>query len=397
MNGWRSRILLPFLLTRGALLLVGLLACHRLVSGLTLQKGNLVYHQPGPPWLDLWARWDSEWYLLIAEQGYRSEPFFLGLPVNYREGDTTGFFPLYPLLIHAARYIGLSSLAAGVLISNLALLAALACLFSLARRDLGEEEASASVWALLAFPTSFFLSAVYAESLMLACLLGSILAARERRPWLAGGVGALCVLSRPTGFLVLVPLFDELVIRRWSESGREELGHPGQGRRAWRSGLAAARGLPPLTLPLVALGGYMVYCHALYGRYEEFLIRQSRWRGPTSGPWRAFVRFFESPGAQDVHHLKLDLIAAVLCVVSIPFLFRALRRSYALYATAAILLPLGSTLWSFSRFAATIFPLHLLLGRALARSPRLFPAYLALALPLLGVLMALYAAWWWAG
>jgi mannosyltransferase PIG-V len=379
----RARILLPFLVTRGTLILVGLLAMNMLMSGLTLQKGNLVYHRAGPAVLEMWARWDAEWYLLVAEQGYRSEAHFLGLPVRYHVGDTTGFFPLYPLLIRAATLLGLSSLLAGVLVSNAALLTALAFLKNLARRDFGEEEAEAAVWVLLAFPTSLFLSAVYAESLMLACLLGSLWAVRAGRPWLAGVLAGLCVLSRPTGILVLIPLFDELIIEPWARRD------PAKGSTLRRFG--------PLFPPLAALAGYAAYCHSLFGSYAAFLLRQERWRGPSSGPWRAFQRYLESPGSHDVHHSAIDLAFALLFVGSIPFLFLRLRRSYALYATAAILLPLCSTLWSFRRFAATVFPFHLLVAIVTVRSRGTFAAYLAVGLPLLGFFMALYAAWWWAG
>jgi hypothetical protein len=353
-----------------------------LISGLTAQRGNLVYHEPAPAPLEIWARWDAEWYLLIADRGYDSEGSFMGRPVRYEPADATGFFPLYPLLIRALSIFGIPALLGGVLISNLALLAALRWLRDLVGMDHDPEAANRTIWVLLVFPTSFFLSAVYAESLMLACLLGAILEARRGRPTAAGLLGALCVLSKPTGILVLIPLMDELVIRRWGEGGLRGI---------------ANRCTSALLPPLAALGGYMLYCHALFGSAIPFLLRQERWRGPTTGPWRAFARYLESPRIHDGHHSTIDLIVALLFVAAIPFLFLSLRRSLALYATVAILLPLSSTLWSFSRFAASIFPVHLLIALAASRSDRLFRTYLAVALPLGGLFMSLYAAWWWVG
>jgi hypothetical protein len=383
----RQGIALPFAATRGALLLVGILASRLLVSGLTVQKGNLVYHSPGSAALEIWARWDAEWYLLIAERGYRSAEHFMGTGaaqegrrVTYGAADTTGFFPLFPLLIRALSWTGLSSLAAGVLISNAALLLALWLLRDLVRRDHGEEVAAAAAWVLLCFPTSLFLSAVYAESLMLACLLGALRAVRVDRPWLAGILGALCALSRPTGILVVIPLFDELLLAPRRQGG-------------WAAGARAAA----LGLPFAALLGYMLYCREVFGAWAPFLARQARWRGAISGPWRAFARYLESPRLHDAHHSTIDLVFAVLLVASLPVLYLRLRRSYALYATAAVLLPLTSTLWSFSRFAATIFPFHVLLATLTGPSPRRLAAYMAITLPLLGFFMALYSAWWWVG
>ncbi len=379
MNG-RAGILAPFASTRASLLLVGLLASHLLASGLTLQKGNLVYHRPGPAVLDIWARWDSEWYLLIAEKGYASDAQFLGLPVNYAPGDATGFFPLYPALIRAVTLLGPTSLLAGVLVSNLALLGALWLLRGLVRLDFGEEVARATLWILLAFPTSFFLSAVYSESVMLVTLLGALRAARAGRPWTAGLCGALCALSRPTGILVLIPLLDELVFAKSPE------------RPGIRWQVPAA-----LALPAASFFAWMLYCRSLTGSLVPFLLRQERWRGPTSGPWRAFARFFDSPRLHDAHHSTIDLVVATSFVLAIPFLYTRLRRSYALYATAAILLPLGSSLWSFSRFAAAIFPVHILAATWASRSEGRLAACLAAALPVAGFFMALFAAWWWVG
>ncbi|HET8945534.1 MAG TPA: mannosyltransferase family protein, partial [Candidatus Polarisedimenticolia bacterium] len=203
-------VLLPFAATRLALLLCGCLGASLLPSGLLLQKGNLVFHRTGPLPLEIAARWDAEWYLLIAERGYGADDAFVGLPVAYRRGDDSGFFPLYPLLIRAVAATGLSSLLAGVLVSNLAALLAAALLRDLVKRDRGEEEAHRAVWLLLSFPTSFFLSVVYAESLLLMTTLAAVRLARDSRPHAAGVAAGLACLARPTGVLALIPVVAEL-------------------------------------------------------------------------------------------------------------------------------------------------------------------------------------------
>jgi hypothetical protein len=375
------RVLLPFLATRLALLVVGWLSVHLLASGLTLQKGNLVFHQPGTPALEIWARWDAEWYLLIAERGYGADDAFVGRPVAYAPGDDAGFFPLYPMLIRAGMTSGLSPLAAGVLVSNLALLLGMALLRDLAQRDFGEAAADRTVWIFLAFPTAFFLSAVYAESIMLAMLLGAVRMARDRRPVAAGLMGALCALSRPTGILVILPLGLEL----WNG-----------GKDATSPARRASPALAAVGLSGAGLAAYMLFCRSRFGAWAPFLARQERWRGATSGPWKAFLRYFEAPQIHGAHHSTIDLVVALALVAAIPWMFLRLRRSDALYGTAAILLPLGSTLWSFTRFAAVIYPFPLLLGAA-ATTERRQAAWAALLFPIQGLFMALYASWWWVG
>ncbi|HWO71681.1 MAG TPA: mannosyltransferase family protein, partial [Actinomycetota bacterium] len=80
--------------------------------------------EPGPGWRNLvtaWERFDALWFLRIAEEGYR-------------EGDgSAAFFPLYPLAIRTvSRLLGGRPLAAALLVSNAALLAALVVLHLLA-------------------------------------------------------------------------------------------------------------------------------------------------------------------------------------------------------------------------------------------------------------------------
>jgi hypothetical protein len=376
----------PLLVTRLGLVLVGILSLHLLPSALFVQKGNLVYHQPGLSPLEVWARWDSEWYLLIAERGYGADDAFLGLPVPYHRGDDAGFFPLYPLLVRSVAALGPSTLLAGVLVSNLALLAALAVLWEMTRRDHGEAVAGRAVWILLAFPTSFFLSAVYAESLLLATLLGAIMLARARRPLLAGICAALCALAKPTGVLVLVPL----VIELWPNDGAGAAAGSSIPRRLRRLAMAVA----PV---LAALGGWALACQAIYGDFAPFLARQARWRGPTSGPWRAFVRYFDSPRIHDAHHSTIDLVCALLFLAALPVIWRRLRTSESAWATVAILLPLGSSLWSFTRFAASIYPFHVAVAVSTENSERRFMSWIAAMLPIAGLFMALFAAWWWVG
>ncbi len=114
--------------------------------------------------VNIFSRWDGGWYLDIVKHGYHFKP-------NHGLHANTAFFPLYPALMRAASTLfgrsDASILLAGLLISNLSLLVALAYLTALVRLDFSEEIASRSVLYLLAFPTTLFFSAVYTESLFL--------------------------------------------------------------------------------------------------------------------------------------------------------------------------------------------------------------------------------------
>src|SRR5437868_7228260 len=97
-------VIVPFVITRLALLLVGWLGFRLLPLPVTFPSaweigadGNkqAVVHHISPtshPWVNMLSRWDAGWYVEIARDGYRYEP---GSPSN------VAFFPLYPLLIRA--------------------------------------------------------------------------------------------------------------------------------------------------------------------------------------------------------------------------------------------------------------------------------------------------------
>src|SRR5207237_1033638 len=81
-------------------------------------------------------------------------------------------------------------------VSTVASRAAGLLLYRLAEIDEQETVARASVFFMFVFPTSYFLHIGYTESLFLALSVGAFLAARVRRWWLAGTLGALAAAAR---------------------------------------------------------------------------------------------------------------------------------------------------------------------------------------------------------
>ena len=82
--------------------------------------------------------------------------------------DPAAFWPLYPLLVGLGHLLsGWSVQLVGVVLSHLAFLPALVLLHRLVRLDFGAAAAGRTVWLVALFPTAFFFSAVYTESLFL--------------------------------------------------------------------------------------------------------------------------------------------------------------------------------------------------------------------------------------
>ena len=120
---------------------------------------------------DVWARWDSVWFLRIAEHGYGAT-----------RGVAAAFYPLYPLTLagprprlrRALRPRRHRRLARRALV-------AFVLLYRLAEERLGAEGARRAVLYLAVFPMALFLGAVYTESLYLLLAIAAFLLAERGR------------------------------------------------------------------------------------------------------------------------------------------------------------------------------------------------------------------------
>jgi hypothetical protein len=360
-----------------------------LPSAVGSQPENLVWHRPVPAPLEIWARWDSEWYLLIASEGYAVGETLAELGLPYSKNAAAGFLPLYPTLIRVLSPV-FGSVAAGVIISNVCLFISLVLLDRLVRLETGTEAggsaALAACTALLLHPSSLFLSAVYAESLFLMLSIGVFLGARTGRFGMAGVLGGLAAVTRPFGVLLVLPLAWEW----WKARGEDD--------ETTKKNARLLSGLWILLVP-AALVGFMLYTRSVFGDPLALLHRQEKWRGGLSGPWQAFIRWWEAgPVVHGVHGSTFELIIALVCLAMLAVMARRLRPSYTIYAASAVVLALGSTLWSFSRLTLTLFPFFVLVGLAWMRGRRCLPTFYAFIGGVVGsFLMVLFANWWWAG
>lgn len=141
--------------------------------------------------------WDGRWYRTVAANGYLLEPG--------RQSDPA-FFPLYPLLLRALHGFGLGYLTAGVVLSQLAFLAALASFEVLTRELFGPSFARRTVVYLALFPMGFVFSMAYPESVVLCAIALAAVAALRAR-WITAAIFmALGSLARPETLFVSIPL-----------------------------------------------------------------------------------------------------------------------------------------------------------------------------------------------
>jgi hypothetical protein len=350
---------------------------------LTRESGYLV---------DVWARWDSVWFLRLAHDGYGGT-----------EQAAAAFYPLYPLLTGVlGRVLFGHYLLAGVLISLAAALGAFVLLYELAEPRLGAAGARRAVLYLAIFPFALFLQAVYSESLFLLLVLASFLLA-ERGSFLGAGVCAgLAWLTRPVG----IALLPALALIAWRA--------PNRGGALLRLGVApAVFALYPLWL-WWRLGDPFEFREA-----EKYWGRELSSLGPIGGLWDglragwAGVRQLASgshterfwSAVQDTDPMRVAVINlenlvflglfAALTVIA----WRQFGAPYGLYATLSLLIPLSvpGERWplnSMPRFGLALFPIFLALA-TLGERPRVNTAIVTVSAVLLGVACVQWALWQW--
>jgi Mannosyltransferase (PIG-V) len=285
------------------------------------------------------AVWDGIWYRRVAVHGY------LFLPGHQND---TAFFPLYPVLLRAVHVTGLPLDAAGLLLSNLFLLAALLAVYELSLGLLPAADARRAAIFVAVFPTSYVFSMIYPESLVLLCMaLAVLLAVRDR--WLSCSfVVAAATLTRPEGVLLALPLA-AIAVDRWRTLTPDKRG------RAVAAVLAAPAALVSFLLYL----GWAVH--------DPFAWNETQ---------QTWGRSFNATGfVLSIRRLVTDLGKnywglrdALFCVVFLVLLALAARAKIAwpgarwawvVFGLAIVLLPLGSGLIeSDARFGLLALPIY---------------------------------------
>lgn len=328
------------------------------------------------PLVNVWSRWDAGWYLQIAKSGYSYKP---GRP------SSVAFFPLYPLLIRSLSTVLFFPeddywfLVSGILLSNLSLLIALIYFYKLVRLDSGEVTAARTILYLLVFPTSFFFSSVYAESLFLALSVTAFYQGRKNRWALACVLAGLAILCRSQGILIVLPLVLEYLQQRDFRFRRIQ----------WNI-------LFFLLIP-AALALFPLYLQTQFGTWRVLFAAQQPWGRHLMWPWNTLSWVLRhSPPLSGAHHEWLDFSFLLLLLVGLVLGFRWLRPSYAVYGwTAAAFFCCWGMLGSVPRFDLVVFPLFIVLGSIGARSDAFHAGYLITASMMAALLMSIHSNWNW--
>lgn len=346
--------------------------------------------------IDGLIRWDSGWYIPIAQSGYVF--------------DSTAFFPMYPLLIRLTAYITGNMWTSGLWVSNIAFFIALFYLYGIAKHEFDDDTASRTVFYVAAAPAAFFFSTVYAESIFFLFVVASFYYAIKGK-WLPAALaGALASATRLSGvFTGVFILFEALWLQgvRFIPKPRSFKAFfallkndlkllPG----AWKGILAAAATASGLI-------AYMVFLYIKFKNPLAFLSAESNWGRAVTWKWPLIL----THNILDMHQVTgsilsgnigtfaylLDTLSIVVFLPLVIIVLFKFRPSYIWFTLLSFFSPItsGSPL-SMRRFVMVLIPCFLLLG-SWGKHRWVDRLIVAISLPLQAYLMILFSHWFFAG
>lgn len=321
-------------------------------------------------------RWDSNWYISIADSGYSFSP---------GKNSNIAFFPLYPALIRIGHELtDLRMSWVGFYLSITFSLGAFLMLYRLLLLDYPNNQSLKIVIFWILFPFSYFLISVYTESLFVFLAVTSLYFARKKR-WLAASImAALAVLSRPYGILLLpVLIWEYFSDEKFSFAALRQKGF-------WLISL----------IPLAAFLLFIIYNKLRFNEPFAFLLAQQNWGRITASPlpvFFAYAREILKPSTYTVQNLHFAVdFGAILFALTAAYLSlkRSIRPSYILFSILLIAPALLSgTFTSIHRYVLAAFPFFIAPALALEKNSWLFGGYCFLSFLLLLYFASLFVRW----
>jgi hypothetical protein len=333
--------------TRVPVLLLGAIAVA-IVGTTPAPTAEALWRVSGSEIGNLLARWDTQYYLSIATDGYHWNPSVL-------RHENVVFFPLYPLLMRwGGRLIGGHPLVAGLIVSLTCFTAAMTLLYHLAVEEVGEQHAWPVILLISTYPFAVFYSAVYTEALFLLLTVGAFYAMRREMSWLTACLGCAAGLARPNGMWLAAPLM-------W-------MAYQPRDASPWRRICAWGAALSPL----VGTVGYSVYLFLRFGDGLAWVHGQAAWGLPLALRWGVQdVPFVRAPGQlyTDILRWACDVAAFMVAAFATRPIYKRFGPPYAIWVAVNVFPPMMTHLFmSLGRFTAVLFPLFFWLSTIVPRS-----------------------------
>ena len=283
-----------------------------------------------------WAQWDGGHFVNIANFGYFAQQEY-------------AFFPLFPFLIKTASFLLFgNTILAGLLIANISFFLFLIFFYKLAYKKFGKKTAVLSLVTLLTFPTAFFAGGVYSESIFLLLAVLTLYWLENKKVLVAASFAALASFTRFIAIFLIIPVaYSYFQMFKLNNS------------------------LRVLLIPF-SVSGFLIYSSYLYFKFQDplyFLTVETSWHRKFTNPMiTVFSYLTDNPHKPFNDYLDVSVTIGFLLLLA--FGAKKIPRSWWLFSLLAIIIPAASgTLTSMPRYALAAFPVFMIMGDYLKRSP----------------------------
>ncbi len=262
---WFSGISIPFWVSAtrigvglvfAHLVLVLLPQAHQTLPEKVLNSGT---------WLGAFDRYDSQYYLFIAQHGYPAH----SAAVNT---SLTAFFPGYSLLItvvHGLTFGTVSYLTCGIIVAWAAFIAASVLLYHLAERRYGQRVALIATILFCWFPSSLFFLSPYSEGLFALLIVLALFFLDRGRYLAAAMVAAYASATSPESIALTVAIVVAAVL----------------------AGKGVARVIAYVAVSGVGLGAYGLFLLVRFNNAFEFIdVQKKYWNRSEQFPFVGLYR-----------------------------------------------------------------------------------------------------------
>jgi hypothetical protein len=343
------------LLVKVAVLMLIFLAFNLLPFNSKTYFANFIYPQNEKISLaTAYKTWDAQHYLFLSQQGYKAN-----------SGSDT-FFPALPFSISLVNKLINNPVIAGLIVSNLFSFLGIFYFFLFCRSFLkNEEQAFKSALLLLAFPTAFFLTLIYSESILLFLTSAFFYYLYSKKYAWAAIFAFFIPLTRPVGMLIIFPYIVFWLTTKYKEAGRNYLD-------LFKKVLLDRRTYYLLS-PVLGILLYFLIMQLTTGNYWEGM----RLEYAIVGAWKVsnvfdpiyFLVSLFSPGGFVVHGFTNSIIDRVFFVIYCVFLvviYKRLDKTMFIYALMFGMTPLLGSFMSYTRYVLMVFPIFVVLAKIFA-------------------------------
>lgn len=333
-----------------------------------------------------WANFDGVHYLIIADYGYKLANLI------------QAFFPVFPLLMRFFTLITKNSLISGLIISSVSSFGCIFYGYKVAQRWFDKNVAKHFILIMLTFPTSFYLGALYNESLFLMLLLAGSWYSLTDKKLISGVLIGLSSGVRLVGLMLIPSLLLKLIHACCMVPKQRFIFLKKTLRKKWKFIIGLMAGSVAFLL-------FVLYLYNNFGDPLYFFSvqsdfgtgRQTNLVFPLQSFYRSLMMLFTvRPIDWKYFSYVQDFVISSLVFTGIIFSWKKIPIEYWIFSFISFFLPIVTgNLSSMPRYSLILFPILIWWASLISTRKKLAILYYATSTILLVINITLFIQGYW--